>query len=170
MQQAKGMDFKHFEKCCDLQTMCYQVCGMTKEKCDADMEACMTKSCDELPGLAASYEEKQDLTEEEAAKETDNCQKMVGLVKIIRGMNGCREFEMYQMRNCECVAKNKFAANMERVLRNFYKKYKPDGIGKVNSLVEKADGKTANFAIILKQLITKYPAAIKRKKVEPRPP
>lgn len=124
------MDFKHFEKCCDLQTMCYQVCGMTKEKCDADMEACMKNSCDELPGLAASYEEKQDLTEEEVAEESESCHKMVGLVKLIRGMNGCREYEMFQMRNCECVAKDKLVANMERVLRNFYKKYKPDGIGK----------------------------------------
>jgi hypothetical protein len=55
---------------------------------------------------------------------------------------------------------------MERVIRNFYKKFNPEGISKVKGLVEKADGKRSIFNKILYGLVKKYPEAIKKRVLE----
>ena len=122
-----GIDFKHFEKCCDLQNACYQICGTMKDQCDTEFEKCVKASCEALPGLG---EDIHDLEEDEVEKERESCRKLVGLVKMIRGMRKCREYDMHQRRNCECVEEEKAQGKMERLLNNYYKKYKPDLLGK----------------------------------------
>ena len=62
--------------------------------------------------------------------------------------------------------KEKVEDKMERVFRNFYKKFNAEGVDKVKGLLEKAKGKRAVFNKILYSLVKKYPAAIKQKEVE----
>ena len=105
-------EYRHIDHCCHSRNACYQLCGSNKQTCDAEMEKCMEKSCDE------------------AGSEKEDCGKMKSIVSLIGKMGGCNEYDSYQRQNCECVDKGKVEDKMERVLRNFYKKFNPGGIDK----------------------------------------
>lgn len=137
---------------------------MNKQSCDAELKNCMAKGCEELPGIPAGKLDSMSASNVE--KEKEACDKTKGIVDLITNMGGCQEFESHQRAHCDCVEKDKLEGKMERVLRNFYKKFNPDGIDKVKGLVKKADGKRANFNKILYSLVKKYPDAIKKKKTD----
>ena len=121
----------------------------------------MEKSCTELPDLTS--DEALNMSADDKQKETEECNKMKGMVSLMNNIGGCNEYDMHQRRTCECIDKEKVVDKMERVLRNFYKKFNPDGVNKVKALVEKTDGKRAMFTKILYGLVKKYPDAIKKK-------
>lgn len=116
----------------------------------------MERNCKELP----------DGVEEDVTKEQADCKQSKSIVQLISGMGGCNEYDGHQARVCECVPKDKVEDKMERVFRNFYKKFNAEGADKVKGLLEKAKGKRAVFNKILYSLVKKYPAAIKKKEVE----
>jgi len=87
----------------------------------------MDTACEELPDSANMLDS---MSKEEIQEEKDGCSKTKGIVELLSGMGGCQEFDSHQRGHCECVEKDKSAAKMERVLRNFYKKFNPDGVGK----------------------------------------
>lgn len=153
--------YKHLEQCCHLKQACYQLCGSNKQACDAELDKCMEKSCTELSDLTS--DEASSLSADDKQKETEECNKMKGIVSLMNTIGGCNEYDMHQRRTCECIDKEKVVDKMERVLRNFYKKFNPDGVNKVKALVEKTDGKRAMFTKILYGLVKKYPDAIKKK-------
>jgi len=155
--------YKHIEQCCHLKNACYQLCGSNKQTCDAEMEKCMEKNCKELPDSADEWDS---MSGEEIKKEQDECGKMKSIVALLGNMGGCNEYDEHQRRTCECVDKDKVGDKMERVFRNFYKKFNPEGAEKVKGLVEKVQGKRSIFNKILYGLVKKYPAAIKKKELE----
>ncbi|KAL7533655.1 hypothetical protein ACHAWF_004577 [Thalassiosira exigua] len=193
MMSMGGSNYKHIEHCCHAKNACYQLCGSNKQACDAEMKKCMEKGCEELPDAGDALD---DMTEEEVKKEQDECNKTKSIVDLLANMGGCNEYDAHQRRNCECVDKAKVEDKMERVLRNFYKKFQPDGMEKgkiaiafislfsfnverdnemrsitnnnlsVKGLLEKAKGKRSVFNKILNGLVKKYPDAIKKKVVE----
>jgi len=144
-----------------MKNACYQICNSNKQTCDSDLKKCMKKSCEDLPGL--DPDALASMTEEEVAKEKENCDRVKGIVDLLGNMGGCKEREALQRKSCECVEKTKLESKMERVLRNFYKKYNPEGVDKVPALMEKTDGKRTKFTHILMNLVKKYPEAIKKK-------
>ena len=166
MVMSMGGDdaYKHVEHCCHHKQACYQICGSNKQLCDKELEKCMDEGCTELPGLTP--EEASSMSEDDKQKETEECKKTTGIVKLLANMSGCNEYDGQQRRVCECVEKDKLEEKMERVLRNFYKKYNPDGIDKVKGLVSKANGKRPMFSKILYGLVKKYDGAIKKTKPE----
>jgi len=123
----------------------------------------MEESCKELPDSAASL---NSMSEEEIRKEQEECGKMKSLILLLGNMGGCSERDAQQRRSCECVEKDKVGEKMERLLRNFYKKFNPEGMDKVEGLLKKVDGKRSIFNYILYGLVKKYPASIKKKVVE----
>ena len=157
-------DYKHVEHCCHLKNACYQLCGSNKQTCDAEMDKCMDAGCDTLSGYSPA--DLRSMTEEEIKKEKDECGSMKSVVALIGKFSGCKEYDMHQRTACECVDKGKVREKMERVIRNFYKKFNPEGISKVKGLVEKADGKRSIFNKILYGLVKKYPEAIKKRVLE----
>lgn len=120
------------------------------------MEKCMEKSCKELP------DSEGDLSNDEIKKEQEECTKMKSIVDMIGKIGGCNVYDNHQRQHCECIDKAKVGDKMERVMRNFYKKFNPDGIDKVKGLIEKTNGKRAVFNKILYGLVKKYPAAVKK--------
>ncbi|KAL9187758.1 hypothetical protein ACHAXT_006136 [Thalassiosira profunda] len=162
MMSAGGDDgYKNIDHCCHQKNACYQLCGSNKQACDKEMEKCMAKGCEELPDSKG----KSDMSADEIKTEQDECNKMKGIVDLLGKLGGCREYDAFQRQNCDCIAKDKVKEKMERVLRNFYKKFSPEGIDKVPALVEKTSGKRAMFNKILNSLVAKYPAAVKKKTV-----
>ena len=155
--------YKHIEQCCHIKNACYQLCGSNKQACDKELEKCMEKGCTELPDLTS--DELSKMTFEAKQKETDECNKMKGIVVLMNNMGGCNEYEAEQQRTCECIEKEKVKVQIERVIYRFYKKFNQDGIpDKVNDLLEKADGNRSTFTKILYGLVKKYDEAIKKKK------
>jgi hypothetical protein len=128
------------------------------------MDKCMDAGCGALSVYSPA--DLGSMTEEEIKKEKDECGSMKSVVALMGKFNGCKEYDMHQRTSCECVDKGKVREKMERVIRNFYKKFNPEGISKVKGLVEKADGKRSIFNKILYGLVKKYPEAIKKRVLE----
>lgn len=137
-----------YEHCCHRKDACWQICGSNKQSCDREMEKCMDKACREITN------------DEERRK----CNDSKSLTKMMMSVGGCDEFKSHQSANCECAVKSKAFEKRKRVLRNFYKKFNPEGIDKVDALAAKAAVKVATFAGLLRSLVAKYPKAIKQEK------
>lgn len=163
-QAGQEDQMRHIEHCCDRKSACYQLCGSSKAACDAELQKCMERGCEELPALG--IDDKEAMDEEELAEEKETCMRMKGLIKLMSDMGGggCAEFEFHQQSHCECVEKDKLEGAMEKVLRAFYKKFHPASVKKVEGLLEKAAGRRTVFNKILYTLVKKYPAAIKKNK------
>jgi hypothetical protein len=159
-----GKKYKHIEHCCHLKNACYQLCGSNKQTCDAELDKCMEKGCDTLSDYSTA--ELESMSDDEINKEKDDCRSTKGIVALLGNISGCKEYDMHQRIVCECVDKDKVGDKMERVLRNFYKKYNPDGSSKVKGLLDKTAGKRSIFNKILYGLVKKYPDAIKKKELE----
>lgn len=158
--QASGMDYTHFESCCHTKNVCHQMCGSNKSMCDDQFESCMEKSCKELPALK---DDLADMDEEDIQEAREKCKRMIGLVKMLDNMGGCGRYNLYQANSCECVEKEKAKDKMKSVLEGFYGKYKPNAIGKVDALVEKANGNADTFSKIMLTLYLKYSQAVVKK-------
>lgn len=133
------------EKCCHVRNACYQICGATKEFCDAQFDKCSMAVCDAM-------------TSETAKKE--QCVKDTELQKTLTKFSGCQVYDQAQGTSCECVMKSKVADSRKQVLQRFYKKFVPDSLHKVDTLAEKADN-SKKFAGLLLKLVKKYPDCIK---------
>lgn len=156
--------YRHIEHCCHLKNACYQLCGSNKQACDAELDKCMEKGCEELSDYSPT--DLESMTEEKIKEAKDECSSTKGIVALLGKISGCKEYDMHQRIVCECVDKEKVHEKMERVLRNFYKKFSPEGSLKVKGLVEKAAGKRSIFNKIMYGLVKKYPEAIKKKELE----
>lgn len=159
-----GKKYKHIEHCCHLKNACYQLCGSNKKTCDAELDKCMEKGCDTLSEYSTT--DLESMSDDDINKEKDECRSTKGIVALLGNISGCKEYDMHQRIVCECVDKEKVGEKMERVLRNFYKKYNPDGSSKVKGLLDKTAGKRSIFNKILYGLVKKYPDAIKKKELE----
>lgn len=154
---------KHLEQCCHIKDACYQLCGLDKQTCDAELEKCMEKGCSELPDLTS--EELSLMTFDEKQKEIDECNKMKDMVVLNNNMGGCDEYEAEQERHCKCIDEGKVKLQIERILYSFHKKFNSDGIpDKVNELIDKADGNIATFTEILYGLVKKFDGTIRKRK------
>jgi hypothetical protein len=120
----------------------------------------MEKSCKELPALK---DDLADMDEEDIQEAREKCKRMIGLVKMLDNMGGCGRYNLYQANSCECVEKEKAKDKMKSVLEGFYGKYKPNAIGKVDALVEKANGNADTFSKIMLTLYLKYSQAVVKK-------
>jgi hypothetical protein len=132
--------------CCDLRNACLQTCGSLKSFCDEEYAKCSKAAC---PSIA---------DEEKKAQ----CQKTVNLNDLmIKLDNNCQKHSQEQYKHCDCVSKSDAPAKRERILRNFYKKFSPEGLDKVPGLAAKADT-TAKLVGLLLKLYQKYPAVISK--------
>lgn len=159
-----GSNYKHIEHCCHMKNACYQLCGSEKKTCDIELKKCMERGCEDLSDLTA--EEKESMSEEDTKKEKEECGKMKGIVELIGNMGGCTEYDSHQRSHCECVDKDKQGDKMERVLRNFYRKFNPEAVDKVKGLLQRAGGKRSIFNKILHGLVKKHPEAIKKQELK----
>ena len=128
------------EICCDQWHACYQVCGVSKESCDATFSTCAEKVC--------GADEK--------------CHQNAKISHMSIQFGGCQKYDRAQYTSCECVPKQKATDKREAVIRNFYKKHSPDSIDKAADLAKKADT-ALKMAGLLRKLIKKYPESIQRK-------
>ena len=143
MTGGGGNAEKPYTACCDQWHACYQVCGISKKKCDATFETCAKASC-------------------ETMDDSETCTKDAELSAMMLKLGGCQGFNQAQYAACDCVANDKAAAQREAALRYFYKKQAPDSVDKVSNLATKADS-ASKLAGLLVKLLLKYPAAIVKK-------
>jgi len=133
-----------FTPCCDTKNACYQICGSKKSACDEEFKLCMIRECEKKEGDAKA-----------------NCTKNMEVQKMVLNFGGCQEFDEGQRQSCACVEKETVASRRKRVISNFYKKYNPEGMNKVEGLAAKTDS-ARKLAALLNKLTTKYPESITR--------
>jgi hypothetical protein len=140
-------------KCCDLRHACLQTCGAAKTFCDDSFTKCNADACAALAATGDDDDPKS------------KCESTVKIQELmVKLEQSCQKYDAAQKSHCECVDKGKKVADKrERILRNFYKKFNPDGIDKAAALSAKADSAT-KFVHLLVKLYQKYPQVVKKVK------
>jgi hypothetical protein len=133
--------------CCDLRNACLQTCGSIKTFCDEDYVKCGKDVCTDI----------QD--EDKKSK----CEKSSSINELMVKMDNCQRYDQEQQSHCECVSKDMVQKKRERVIRAFYKKFNPESIDKVASLIQKVDTPAKMVGLLMK-LYKKYPDVIQKVK------
>ncbi len=133
--------------CCDNWNACIQVCGTLRAQCDILFEKCLEDSCNGIVD-----EEKKKM-----------CTGNIATKKLLLQFSDCSAYEQAQNAGCECVKKTGAQEKRRRLLTNFYKKYNPEEVNKVENLLSKADSGKKLASLLLK-LVAKYPKSVKRVK------
>jgi Group XII secretory phospholipase A2 precursor (PLA2G12) len=133
--------------CCDLRNACIQTCGSIKTFCDDEFIQCGKDIC-----IGIDNEETK-----------SKCEKSASINDIMVKMDNCKRYDQAQYTHCECVSKDIVQKKRERVIRAFYKKYNPNQIDKVTTLVQKVDTPAKMVGLLLK-LYKKYPSVVQKVK------
>lgn len=131
--------------CCDEYNACLGLCGSNQHLCDSIFKTCSETAC-----AALSTNDRR-----------DGCNKNLDTKNIIMSLGNCRDFEEGQRTGCECVKTSKAGKIRGEIIKKFYKKFNPDGMGKVDALIEKVTDSKKFTALMLK-LIKKYPKSIRK--------
>jgi len=140
------------EECCDLRHACLQTCGSINTHCEEEFTKCSDAVCDAMT---------------DGKKE--KCKSSLGIHKLMiqmqgNGPNSCQQYDALQFSHCDCVPTDQANAKRERILRNFYRKFNPDAVDKVPSLMKKIDGNKRKMVGLLLALYKKFPKAISKVK------
>jgi len=145
MMSSGKFDESTLEPCCDKWGACYKICGTTKIYCDNELKTCMKDTCEKI--------------EDEDKKKT--CQSNASTKELLLSLSQCSTFDMGQQASCQCVSKSKTNMKRKTVLKEFYGKYSPENVKKVDGLLEKSSD-VRKFAGLLFKLVSKYPKVIKK--------
>lgn len=131
--------------CCDNWNACNQICGALRAQCDAIFDKCLDAVCDKI----SDEEEKKMCTSNASTK------------KLLLQLSDCRFYQESQNAGCECVKKTDVEEKRKGLLTNFYKKYNPNEVNKVENLASKSND-VKKLATLLIKLAAKYPKSVKR--------
>jgi len=145
MMSAGKFEESTLDSCCHKWSACYKICGTTKGYCDTELKKCMTDTCDKI--------------DDEEKKKT--CQSNASTKELLLSLSQCSTFDIGQQSSCECVSKSKTDAKRRKVLKDFYGKFSPENVKKVDGLLEKSSD-VRKFAGLLYKLVSKYPKVIKK--------
>ena len=135
-----------FTYCCDLHDACYQTCGMTQKKCDADFKRCMMDMC------STTF------------SNNEQCQGVANLFHMATSSFGRNFYDDAQSEHCDCIdirAKS-VQARYKKLIDNFYSEYAPENMGNfdIKRYLDEYKGSPRKWGNLLYNLYAKYDHAI----------
>jgi hypothetical protein len=131
-----------FEECCTYtHDVCYSTCGMAKQECEELFSTCLAKTCNNYT-------------------DAKGCHDLAGVYTQVTGLMGGSYWKQGQSEACECLASENAPKHRQGRLEEFYKKWAPDQMDKVENLMQKYSAPGA-FPRLLLMLHQKYRDAVK---------
>lgn len=139
---------EYLAPCCNAWTACHEICGTTKLFCDQALKRCLHQTCATLP----------DTIKEKKIE----CESAIGTYNVFLKIDSCKRFERGQGKGCECVDTGKVLDKRKDVLTKFYKRYSPEGLSKLSTLMTRATD-ARKFAGTHYAMVSKYPESTVQK-------
>jgi hypothetical protein len=130
-----------FTSCCDEHDACYQVCGMTKKRCDMKFWECLEHMC------------------ETVFTTNKQCRSAANIYYIATRTLGREFYEDAQSEHCQCVENEKVSEHYRDLISDFYGTYAPKSKSKFN-WSKYADFSWPKLAALFNTLHEKYNKAI----------
>ena len=146
-----GADFvkisgqEDFTYCCDIHDACYQICNMSRKKCDADFKKCMNSMCDTI------------------FHDNDECKSAANMYHLATSAFGTTFYEDAQSNHCQCgdMRASNVVQHYTDLIKEFYKDNAPDQYHKFD-ITRYSDYKSSakKWANLLYGLYKKYDHSI----------
>lgn len=79
-------------------------------------------------------------------------------------MDTCQKYDQAQSEHCDCVDETKADETRTQLVRHFYETHNPEGVDKVEGLMEKVDSSKKMVGLLLKLIKRYYPKTIREVK------